>query len=217
MLPNQTTPSESLAIAIANDLRAYGYSIQEKALPEAMVAALRQSMTSEGVSDFKPAGVGRGGGHRQERSIRGDHIAWIEPTDPAKEQWLDWAASLQVELNRRLLLGLFSFESHFAHYAPGAFYKTHLDAFKGQANRVLSVVTYLNQDWREEFGGELILYEPDNADKALVRVPPLAGTLVVFLSEEFPHEVRPSTVDRYSIAGWYRCNSSVLGVVDPPA
>lgn len=46
-------------------------------------------------------------------------------------------------LNRHLLLGLFSFESHFTHYRAGDFYKQHQDAFKGQANRILSLVVYL--------------------------------------------------------------------------
>jgi SM-20-related protein len=41
--------------------------------------------------------------------------------------------------------------------------------------------------------------------------------LVVFLSEEFPHEVLPTATDRYSIAGWFRVNTSSAERVDPPA
>lgn len=65
------------------------------------------------------------------------------------------------------MLGLFSFESHFAHYAPGAFYKTHVDAFKGQANRVLSVVYYLNEAWGAKDGGEMVLYSDTQPDHIL--------------------------------------------------
>jgi len=32
--------------------------------------------------------------------------------------------------------------------------------------------------------------------------------LVIFLSEEFPHEVLPANTHRYSIAGWFRVNNS---------
>jgi SM-20-related protein len=48
------------------------------------------------------------------------------------------------------------------------------------------------------------------------KVTPLMGTLVLFLSEDFPHEVLPATRDRYAIAGWYRINTSVSDRVDPP-
>ena len=113
------------------------------------------------------------------------------------------------------MLGLYSFESHFAVYQPGAFYKRHLDAFKGQANRVLSLVTYLNPDWQEADGGQLVIYTSEE-DKTGIRVLPKFGTVVVFLSEEFPHEVLPATRSRSSIAGWYRVNGTIGDVIDPP-
>jgi len=47
-------------------------------------------------------------------------------------------------------------------------------------------------------------------------VLPQLGTLVVFLSEEFPHEVLAAQRDRYSIAGWFRVNSSTAQQIDPP-
>jgi SM-20-related protein len=128
---------------------------------------------------------------------------------------LQWTQVLQVYLNRRLFLGLFSFESHFAHYAPGHFYKRHLDAFKGEANRVLSLVTYLNPEWSKSDGGELVIYE-NTGDTVGRSVSPEFGTLAVFLSEEFEHEVKAATRDRYSIAGWFRLNSSTTDKVDPP-
>ena len=46
-------------------------------------------------------------------------------------------------------------------------------------------------------------------------VQPFYGRFVVFLSERFPHEVLPTTSTRYSIAGWFRVNSSLGGVLDP--
>jgi len=135
--------------------------------------------------------------------------------------WLSWTQSLQAFLNRRLFLGLFSFESHFAHYAKGDFYKKHKDAFKGEGNRVLSVVVYLNQYWSKQDGGELVIYPNQQSTSAViddhtVSVTPGFGTVVVFLSEEFPHEVLAAQRDRYSIAGWFRLNCSIDNNIDPP-
>ncbi len=208
---------EKLSTAIAGDLRTHGFSIQPHALPRAWVQELFQTVSELNPQRFKAAGVGRADQHLTDETIRKDQIVWIEGREGAQGNWLSFAAGLQRELNRQLLLGLFSFESHFAHYAPGAFYKTHVDAFKGQANRVLSVVLYLNPEWSDADGGEMVLYSDTVPTKELCRVTPIAGTLAVFLSEDFPHEVKPSKRDRYSIAGWYRVNGSSVNRVDPPA
>ena len=208
---------ERLGSAIADDLRSQGFSIQPSALPTQWVDELYQTVNRLQPQQFKTAGVGRANQHQTDENIRKDQIVWIESKEGAQGNWLSFAGSLQRELNRQLLLGLFSFESHFAHYAPGAFYKTHVDAFKGQANRVLSAVLYLNPEWSDADGGELVLYSDAEPQRELCKVRPLAGTLVVFLSEEFPHEVKPSKRDRYSIAGWYRVNSSSVNRADPPA
>jgi SM-20-related protein len=77
------------------------------------------------------------------------------------------------------------------------------------------VVVYLNHAWSAADGGELVLYR-DDADRDGIRVLPLLGTVAVFLSEAFPHEVLPAGRDRYSIAGWYRRNTSQPHRVDPP-
>ncbi len=166
-------------------------------------------------SQFSPAGVGRSRDFTRIESVRSDAIAWIDGETAAGRAWLAWAARLQRALNRALLLGLFSFESHFAHYRPGDRYRRHVDAFRGEANRILSVVLYLNPQWQAGDGGELVLY-PESGKAAKLAVAPTWGTLVAFLSEEFPHEVLPARRDRYSIAGWYRVNTSTAGRVDPP-
>ena len=35
-------------------------------------------------------------------------------------------------------------------------------------------------------------------------------------SKEFPHEVLPANRDRYSVAGWFRVNTSLANKADPP-
>lgn len=199
---------------IADGLRQDGYVVCRNALPLAQGVALRQHMEHMDERLYQRAGIGRQQSHTVTGDVRRDEICWIRGNTSAGREWLEWADRLQQLLNRELLLGLFSFESHFAHYRPGAFYRRHRDAFKGEANRRLSLVVYLNPDWTQEDGGQLVLYPDDGAP---VSVLPEMGTLVVFLSEEFIHEVLPTQRDRYSIAGWYRVNTSTGERVDPPA
>jgi SM-20-related protein len=64
-------------------------------------------------------------------------------------------------------------------------------------------------------GGELVIYTDDKATDGIKVIPSFA-TIAVFLSEDHLHEVLPTQRDRYSIAGWYRVNSSNANRVDPP-
>ena len=200
---------------IAQALSAQGYAIVPNALPEHLACELRATAVAGQTLRFQPAGVGRGGDYVQQELVRSDKIAWIDETVDGGQGWLAWSSALMQYLNRRLYLGLFSFESHFAHYAPGDFYQRHLDAFRGQTNRVLSLVAYLNPGWQSDAGGEIVIYR-DSQDQNGITVKPEQGTCVIFLSEQFPHEVRPATEHRYSIAGWFRVNSSANNRVDPP-
>lgn len=200
---------------IAKDLHSRGYSITPHALPPLLVDSLLQQLLTTPSAEFAPAGIGRANDKVLDQSVRRDNISWITGDSTASRLWLDWAGRLQRSLNQQLFLGLFSFECHFAHYGTGDFYRRHLDAFKGEGNRVLSVVLYLNPDWHNDDGGELVLY-PETDCLAGVVVAPAHGTLVLFLSEDFEHEVKPARRDRYSIAGWFRLNSSSALRADPP-
>jgi SM-20-related protein len=204
----------------ARVLQRHAWVVIESALPPALSAALSAQVREMTQTDFAAAGIGRRAGHKLDERVRRDQISWIEGATEAEREWLGWCSRLQHYLNQRLLMGLFSFESHFAHYAPGAFYRKHVDAFNhdgngGGARRVLSLVAYLNPDWQLADGGELLIYEDSSTDPVVV-IQPLHGTVVLFLSEEVPHEVAPALCDRYSIAGWFRVNGSSTARVDPP-
>ena len=211
----------SLFEFIAKDIIEKGYSIRPFALPENLTHLLLHHITRMPESNFKRAGIGRAKNHLINDFIRTDEISWITDNTEAGSTWIAWSKALQQYLNQRLFLGLFSFESHFARYSKGDFYKKHKDAFKGEGNRVLSVIVYLNQHWSAEDGGELVIYDhisPTSAviDNRKVTLIPGFGTIVVFLSEEFVHEVLPANRDRYSIAGWFRLNNSIDNNIDPP-
>ena len=209
------TFNETLFAGIARDLEKRGYSIRPLALPEQLAAELYMHQASVSDDKFIDAGIGRGDNFLKNEFVRSDEICWINGDSQAGQNWLAWMTEMRHFLNSRLFLGLFSFESHFAHYRPGDFYKRHYDAFRGETNRILSVVAYLNPGWTNIDGGELVIYRNER-DSEGIQVVPLLGTLVVFLSEEFPHEVLPTHRDRYSVAGWFRVNTSVMDKVDPP-
>ncbi len=193
---------------LAHDISVKGYSIQENVLPLSLGELLMAEVHSiKARSKFKDAGVGRGEAHQLNELVRTDTISWIDADTEAGNAWINWTAEMQAFLNEQLYLGLFSFESHFAHYAKGDFYLTHHDAFKGDENRRLSIVMYLNPNWLEIDAGELVLHTVDGKGEVATKVAPIFGTLVAFLSEDIPHEVLVTNADRFSIAGWFRVNN----------
>ncbi|BDX07153.1 2OG-Fe(II) oxygenase [Planctobacterium marinum] len=212
---NASEANQELFEQIAQQLTTKGFSINPFALPVPLTSCLHEQVCAMQKAAFEVAGIGRDDAHNLNRFVRRDEISWISGKTTAEQMWLQWAGALQTYLNRRLYLGLFSFESHFAIYGENDFYKRHVDAFKGDSNRILSLVVYLNPNWTNEDGGELVLYSNEN-DVEGVKVIPGLGTVVAFLSEDFPHEVLPAKRERISIAGWFRVNGSHHDRVDPP-
>ena len=206
----QSQDDEILFGRISNDLSKQGYSVNINALPRKLAKQLYLHVSAMTAESFQEAAIGRDQQHTHDVQVRSQKQSWISSGDSsASSNWLKWADDLQKHLNQHLFLGLFSFESHFAHYRAGDFYKRHYDSFKGQSSRRLSIVVYLNPDWLTTDGGELLLYN-DDQDRAGLKVVPDFATVVVFLSEDHPHEVLPAHRDRYSIAGWYSPNTSAL-------
>jgi SM-20-related protein len=164
---------------------------------------------------LQEAGIGRGEERTLRRDIRGDAIHWLDRESLAQRRYLALMSELQQQINVALYAGLFEFEAHFAHYPPGAFYRKHYDSFRGRANRIISTVLYLNPDWPADGGGEMALYDEHAPDHEVARVHPEAGTFACFLSDRIPHEVLPTRLPRVSIAGWFRRNASLGGVIDP--
>lgn len=151
-----------------------------------------------------PAAIGRAGSRQLESAIRGDRTAWLAADDqePAVCALLRSLDDVRIALNQALLLNLAEFEAHFAHYAPGARYARHRDAFRDDAARVVSAVIYLNEDWRgESDGGALRVHLADGTWRD---IEPRGGRAAFFLSAEFDHEVLPATRDRFSVAAWFR-------------
>jgi SM-20-related protein len=75
-----------------------------------------------------------------------------------------------------------------------------------QSQRKISCIVYLNQDWKNEDGGQLRLYlnetDASNNEKS-IDILPISGRSVIFLSDTFYHEVLPARRERISLTGWF--------------
>ena len=194
------------ATELSEGLADSGYAVLANALSADLMAQLHDHVCGLDAADFKPAGVGRGLQQKQDLKVRRDEIRWIDASQPATQAYLQVMEMIRRQLNQRLMLGLFEYECHFARYLPGAFYGRHRDAFIGQNHRLVSSILYLNPDWLPDDGGELLLYDTEGTT-LLERIEPIFGTMVFFLSEDFPHEVLPARKTRLSLAGLFRVNS----------
>ncbi len=175
-------------------------------LPSTLLAMLRDEVVAKDEAEqLTRAAVGRGHLHMKADDIRTDKTQWIHGTTLAQTLLLEQLEQLRLGFNRELMLGLFDVETHYAVYHPNSFYARHSDSLRGAKNRLLSLVIYLNPQWRIEDGGLLHLYDTDEADRPSYSIMPEYGHAVLFLSEEVPHEVTLTHRTRYSIAAWFRC------------
>ncbi|MDP4748499.1 MAG: 2OG-Fe(II) oxygenase [Algoriphagus sp.] len=170
-------------------------------------ALLKEQIDLLNQGQFTKAAIGKGDQRQVRTEIRSDEVLWMDSTALSPLQAIFWekVAEVQQVLNRRCFLGLKSFEGHFARYPIGSFYKRHLDQFHAVPHRIVTIILYLNESWTEADGGQLRMYFPqEDGSERMEDVLPLGGRLVVFLSEEIPHEVLPTQKDRISITGWLR-------------
>ena len=201
--------SPSLQSAITNiiDLIAQqGYAVVEHFLaPEVIKDLAIQARSLQGAGAMHKAKTGLNA-PTQAATIRGDFIHWIEAhlASKAESTYLAATSELQQALNQAFFLGLFELESHFAIYPAGAGYQKHLDQLIGKAERKVSCILYLNENWQPEDGGQLRMYLDQQDALKWIDIFPQAGTLVVFLSSDFLHEVLPAKRERISITGWFR-------------
>jgi SM-20-related protein len=208
--PSDPGPDPALCDGIAQVLAQVGWCVTDGFLPQTLVATLRSEVTElHRTGGFHPAGIGRGSGHQVRPEVRGDEVFWLEPAAASVGQraLLERLEALRQAINRALFLGLFEFEGHLAVYPPGAYYRRHLDQFRGVEARTVTCVSYLNDAWCAADGGQLRLY-PDPADpESGIDILPLGGRLVTFLSADLPHEVLAAGRERLSVTGWFKHRS----------
>jgi SM-20-related protein len=186
---------------IADNLAEHGYAVADQFLSQQEVESiLRIPDFKTGIDRFKKAGIGKSQDLQINESVRGDYIQWLDKSSahPAAEVYLRRLGDLVQHLNRSLFLSLKDYEVHMTIYPIGSYYKRHLDQFKKDDHRKLSVICYLNNDWKTEQGGQLRMHLPEGPKDFL----PIAGRLICFRSDQIEHEVLPATRERLSLTGW---------------
>lgn len=97
---------------------------------------------------------------------------------------------------------------------PGGFLKVHVDFHKHKMmdlDRRVNVLVYLNEDWKEEYGGHFELWEKDMS-KCAVRIAPLFNRMAIFSTTDFSWHGHPDPLtcppdrSRRSLALYYYTN-----------
>lgn len=193
---------------IISDLQEQKFSIVDGFFDERTVEELRHSLLQKYQhDDFKKSAIGNKTNELVSKKTRGDFIFWLNEADgnPSEKGFFSKINELVEYLNRTCFMGILQQEFHYAIYPEGTFYKRHLDTFQNDDRRKLSFVCYLNDSWKEENGGELVLYLPQNGGELAKKIYPVSGRAVLFESQVLEHEVKPVLAsERLSITGWLK-------------
>lgn len=160
---------------------------------------IRQLQEDNGL---KTAGIGNDRVKDANQQMRSDKICWLDKTNNNvfEQEFLELAEAFIGHLNSTCFTSINSYEFHYAVYEEGNFYKRHIDQFRSDNQRKFSLINYLNEDWLEEDGGQLYLYQ----DETVQKIQPESKTAVFFKSDEMEHEVALCNRSRMSITGWLK-------------
>jgi len=148
------------------------------------------------------AGIGNEGVKGDKQDMRGDKIYWLDKkhNNIYEQEFLQRVEDFIDHLNSTCYTGINGYEFHYAVYEEGHGYKRHKDQFKNDSNRKYSLINYLNENWLEEDGGQLLVYQ----EEVVQKISPQSQTAVFFKSDEMEHEVTVSKRSRMSITGWLK-------------
>lgn len=154
---------------------------------------------AENNDKLKKAGIGAQQDFQLKAEVRGDFIYWLdEERDRELSFFFDLKDELVQNLKRFCYLSLSGAEFHIAKYPVGTHYHRHLDQFNERSNRQITVLIYLNKDWKPGDGGELVIYKEGKE----IMIEPIARRLLLFKSDTIEHEVLTTHIPRYSLTGW---------------
>jgi len=162
-------------------------------------------------NQFIEAGIGRSLNKEIIPEVRKSDIFWIENWEESRQlQNLNlMLTDIMVGLNQIFFLSMKRFESQFALYPKGGFYKKHRDQHNLTRHRLVSTIFYLN-DCPDH--GELVLYNKVDKSKIDKILYPKKGTFIIFFSGHIYHEVKVTKSERFSITSWLR-NDEIIPLV----
>jgi len=177
--------------------------IDSRFLNEALSKGLQENIRQLQKDDMmNAAGIGNDDIKDGSQKMRSDKIYWLDKKhdNMYEQEFLSQIEHFILHLNETCYTGINGYEFHYAVYEEGSFYKRHKDQFKNDNNRKYSLISYLNDNWQEEDGGQLLVYQDDIVQKIL----PQSQTSVFFKSDELEHEVTKANRSRMSVTGWLK-------------
>ena len=177
--------------------------IDEAFLSPALSTGLQANIRSlQQAQLLNNAGIGNSDLKDEHQKMRGDQIYWLDKshTNIFEQEFLSLVEAFVACLNETCYTGITGYEFHYAVYGKGTFYKRHKDQFRNNSRRKFSLISYLNDNWLEADGGELLVYHEETEQ----RIAPRAKTAVFFRSDEMEHEVDTTQLERLSITGWLK-------------
>ena len=177
--------------------------IDDSFLTEALSNGLQQNIRQlQKDEQLMKAGIGNNEVKDSKQQIRNDTIYWMDKSHDNifEQEFLTHVEDFIEYLNRTCYTGINSYEFHYAVYEEGSFYKRHKDQFKNDSDRKFSLINYLNNDWLEADGGQLLVYQNESVQQIL----PQSQKAVFFKSDEMEHEVVQSNRRRMSVSGWLK-------------
>eukprot|EP00967_Tisochrysis_lutea_P010734 scaffold12243_cov31-Tisochrysis_lutea.AAC.1 len=244
-------PIDANAIA---SLAQRGWCVVPKWLDPPSTAALLADAIALDAPCARNAAVGSHDARGVDTQVRNSRLCALYPPPPPSAGFADTrmalysaAAALREHLQAEESLGLpemhpFQTELSYLYYPKGGFYKRHLDVpptndgwylrtrrpehgGSGRGvRRALSFILYLEESWREEWGGALRIFEEGEpargTDSVQVEgvhavgenytdVVPHGGTLVILRSDRIEHEVLVTKRPRRCIVGWFRSEGKI--------
>lgn len=186
------------------------YVVIDNFLTEELYRTIRSHFLQKLNQDtFDKAGIGALGLNTIKKEVRGDFTYWLDKEkDSDLQEYTELTDELIFVMKRYCFLPIADSEFHYAFYPPGAHYEAHVDQFSERNNRIISVVIYLNEDWKKGDGGELKIFK-ENDEFDLIE--PIAKRCVLFRSDTVMHQVMPTSKDRYSLTGWLLNNPVGIG------
>lgn len=147
-----------------------------------------------------------------------DHVDLSLPESPTRHHMLELLQQLKADLSQNedessSVLDPCIQEVMYAYYPEGGYYRRHVDAEIDTTStfRTYSFLLYLSSYSSDTAGGCLRLHMDSGTDQLppnelphFLDVPPEAGTLVVFRSDQVPHEVMTTFApERLALVGWF--------------
>jgi SM-20-related protein len=148
------------------------------------------------------AGTGNDTKLNHNKLVRSDVIYWLDKkhNNVHENEFFTQIEAFITYLNTSCYAGITSYEFHYSLYETGTFYKKHIDQFQDNSSRQFSMISYLNSNWQENDGGELLIHQKSNNQM----ISPTQGKTVFFKSNELEHEVLVTNERRMSITGWLK-------------